>query len=304
MKLSIVLIIFVLIGCQNSQHKREDDSSNKQLLDTAQTTEKAIAITDTVESTLEVEIDLSDLMPESLGLSTLKDFKLNGNQRSKSINDSLFIEFLKGFTTYQNSANNLLFNHPKYDIWNTLAYSPDNKIFEDSIKKMGFIVAMTEGLIYLDKDPQFLSRFRPYLSERMNDFLIEYQKDISNPFMDDGSIMISITELIRRMMFWEDFSKYEDFEFPNYSNGEFEKYLFILMLGTGNTPIHDWSDSSTIRPEMIETYNSVIEEYPDSKASEYLKDYLIYLEQKSYRYDGSFHEYGEEKFPSMYGNPN
>lgn len=308
MKLSIVLIAFVLISCQNSNQKREETSSNEQPLDTAQTTEKVIAKTDTVESAIEVEIDSSDLTPEPLGLSTLRNFELNGNQRSKKMNDSLFIEFLKAFTIYQNSANDLLFDHPMYDTWNTLAYSPDNKVapeatvFEDSVKEIGFMVAMTEGSIYLGKDPQFLSRFRPYLSERMKDFLIEYQEDISNPFMDDGSIVIPITELIRRMMFWEDFSKYEDFELPDYAIGEFEKYLVNLMLGTGNTPIHDWSDSLKVRPEMIKTYKTVIDQYPDSKASEYLKDYLIYLEQKKYRYDNSFHKYGREKFPSMYGN--
>lgn len=309
MKLSIVLIAFVLIGCQNSHQKREETSSNEQPLDTAQTTEKVIAKADTVESVLEVEIDSSNLTPEPLGLSTLRDFELNGYQRSKRMNDSLFIEFLKSFTKYQNSSNDILFKHPKYDTWNTIAYSPNGEIspeainFQDSVKEIGFVVASSEGSIFLDKDPDFLNRFSQYLSDRMNAFLVEYNADILNPYAEDNSIIISRTEHIRRMMFWEDFSKkHPDFELPEYANNEFRYLLFFFMLGTGNSAIHDWGDPPKVRPEVIESYKKVVREHPNSTAAEYLTDYLNFLEQKDFIWDRSFDsDYGREKFPDMYG---
>jgi hypothetical protein len=53
---------------------------------------------------------------------------------------------------------------------------------------------------------------------------------------------------------------------------------------------------------MIDTYRSVISTYPNSRAAELLGDYLKYLEEKGFKYDRSFDEYGRRNFPSMYGN--
>ena len=73
------------------------------------------------------------------------------------------------------------------------------------------------------------------------------------------------------------------------------------MFGMDNTPIHDWSDSLQIQPDIIQKYKQIIKNYPDSEATVYLNDYLDFLEQKKYKYDRSFDEYGREKLHSMYG---
>lgn len=295
------------MGCQSRTISDEKEQSiNTQSTDSIATTLKPVN-SDSSELNLEEGNSYKYELP--LGLSVLRDFEQNGNNRSTELNDSLFIEFLKSFNTYQNNMNNVLFDDPKYDTYNTLIYSDENlidpeaKIFEDSIHNLGFFISNSEGMIFLEKDPQFLKKFAKYLSERMNTFRIQYSNEIQNPLAEDGGIIISTDELIKRMLFWEKFANaHKDFELPNYANNQFKMHLFYLMFGMDNTPIHDWSDSLQIRPELIKTYNHIIEDYPNSDAVEYLKEYLNYLEQKNFKYDRSFNEYGREKFPNMYGN--
>ena len=311
MRLTYLFLLLVLHSCQNKQNGETEKTKLETL--TLTDTLKVELLNSEIPNTtnLNSENIAIDSAEVPLGSLTILDFVQNGLNRLVKTNDSLFIEFLTSFTTYQNNTNDILYNSAKYEIDNTLAYSQDDVVapealeFRDSVKQMGFIVAMTEGSIYLDKDPDFLKQFSPYLSKRMNVFLEEYRDDINNPFMVDNSIIISFKELIRRMIFWENFSKDQpDFELPEYAYNEFEKYVFYLMLGTGNTPIHDWGNPMKVRIEILETYNSVIKQYPNSKASEYLKDFLKYLEQKKFIYDNSFHQYGREKFPNFYGSQN
>lgn len=303
-----LIIVFGLLSCQSRTNSQNSE----------QTTE--FQKPDSIMANLEPEqSSTTELTPDSkprfdktqlpLGLTVLKDFEQNGKNRSFGVNDSLFIEFLKSFTIYQNSMNDLLFDDPMYDVYNTLVYAdnslvdPKAKEFEDSVQNIGFYVAMSEGMIFLEKDPQFLEKFSKYLSARMNMFRIQYSKEIQYPLAEDGGIIISTDEHIKRMLFWEKFANdYNDFELPDYANDQFEMYLFYLMLGMDNTPIHDWSDSLHIRPEVIATYKQIIEEYPNSRATAYLKDYMNYLKRKNFKYDRSFAEYGREKFPKMYGN--
>ncbi|MEO1254718.1 MAG: hypothetical protein AAFY41_07525 [Bacteroidota bacterium] len=306
LRLTFIIAVFGLLSCQSRTNSQNSE----------QTTE--FQEPDSIETNLETQQQkLTELEPDSTsdksqlpsGLAVLGDFKQNAENRSNKVNDSLFVEFLKSFTTYQNSMNDLLFDDPMYDTYNTLVYADDNLVdpkareFEDSVQTMGFYISTSEGMIFLEKDPQFLEKFSNYLSERMNTFRIQYSKEIQYPLAEDGGIIISTDEHIKRMLFWEKFAKNNtDFELPDYANDQFEMYLFYLMFGMDNTPIHDWSDSLKIRPEVVETYNNIIDRFPNSDAVSYLTDYLNYLEQKNFKYDRSFDEYGRQKFPEMYGN--
>jgi hypothetical protein len=311
MKFLLLITIITFWGCQSGQNKvsvnSDTDSLHTVKNDTIRQTKVENSDLSGYIQSEEINLNGSSKLP--LGLTTLKGFEQNGNVRAKKINDSLFAEFLKSFTTYQNQSNDLLYDHPKYETYNTLAYSRDDIIapealtFQDSIKQLGFIIGMTEGSIFLKKDPEFLDRFSPYLSERMNLFKAQYNLENEQPLAEDGGLIISTNEQIKRMLFWEKFgNKHPDFELPEYANNQFQMYLFYLMFGMDNTPIHDWSDSLNVRTELVNAYKSIIAEYPNSKATEFLIEYLKYIEQKGFKYDRSFNEYGREKFPSMHGN--
>lgn len=307
MRLIFTFILFVLLGCQTktSYEENETDAVIKDY-DSLEN-KNTVAKLDSFKSNQDKK-SKSQKSKLPVTLLTLKDFEQNGDNRSSQVNDSLFAEFLKSFTTYQDNMNTLLFDNPKYDTYNTLIYADKNQIdteakeFEDSIQNIGFYVSISEGIIFLEKDPEFLKKFSPYLSERMNTFRIQYSKEIQNPIAEDGGIIISTSELIQRMLFWEKFADNNDFQLPNYANDQFKMHLFYLMFGMDNTPIHNWSDSLNIRPELIKTYKDIIDKHPNSKSAIHLSDYLSYLEKKNYQYDNSFHEYGREMFPDMYNN--
>lgn len=279
MRILITVLAITLFGCRNQQ-----ESKNKE----------------------QEPILIKSELP--LTLAILNDFEQNGNNRTVEVNDSEFVEFLKTITTYQNEMNELLFDDPNYDTYNTLIYADENLVeskaleFQDSVSEIGFQISASEGMIYLEKDPEFLNKFSQYLSEPMNQFRTQYSVEIRHPFSEDGGITISMNEHVKRMLFWENFAKKNtDFELPDYAKDQFEMYLFYLMFGMDNTPIHDWSDSLQIQPDIIQKYKQIIKNYPDSEATVYLNDYLDFLEQKKYKYDRSFDEYGREKLHSMYG---
>jgi hypothetical protein len=307
MRFTILLAIFFLFSCQNKNQSDGETVSSKALPKAEVPMETNPEEQNAVDTIGDSEVILVTQKP--LGLRTLEDFEVNGSGRTTKTNDSLFVEFLKSFTTYQNSANDILYDHPKYETWNTLAYSDDDIIksealdFQDSVKLIGFTIGMTEGSIFLEKDPEFLNRFSQYLSKRMNSFKAQYNLENEQPLAEDGGLAITINEHIKRILFWEIFGNdHPDFELPEYANNQFEIYIFYLMFGMDNTPIHDWSDEMNVRTEMIDTYRSVISTYPNSRAAELLGDYLKYLEEKGFKYDRSFDEYGRRNFPSMYGN--
>ena len=308
MKYVILFSILVLWRCYGNQKNQSELTSEKPTFsDTTFSEQPKSNETDEINPSKGESMEIMDSLDTPFGLSVLLEFEKNGKSRSTTTNDSLFAIFLKSFTTYQNQANNSLYDDQNYEIYNTLIYSDDDAVdpkaleFQDSVKHMGFIIGMTEGIIFLEKDPEFLNRFSPYLSQGMNIFLKQYNLENEEPFSEDGGLTISIEEQINRMIFWEDFSdKNTDFELPEYANNNFEMYLFYLMFGMDNSPIHDWSDSMKIRTELIDAYNSVIQNHPNSRAVPFLKDYLSYIQQKKYRYDRSFDDFGREKFPQLY----
>ncbi len=262
MRFAILFSIFLIVGCQNQNKPTKNQSTSNTAIGDSIRTEEALPI----KIDTPVATQKEDVIP----------------------------------------SNDLLYEHPNYDIWNTLAYTPDGEVaqealdFRDSVKDIGFTVSATEGLIFLYKDPEFLTLFSPFLSERLNSFLVEYKKDIIFPFTQDNSIIVSTDEHIRRMMFWEDFSKsHPDFELPEYANNEFRFLLFKFILGTGNSAIHDWGDIPKIRSEVIESYNRVISDYPNAISAKYLN----FLEEQNFTWNRiPFNEYGRGKFPDMYGN--
>lgn len=308
MRILITIIVIFLFGCQNKQNSKDKGQSSDIITTESELNDEFTVIEPDTPKRNQEQKPNSKKSELPLGLSTLRDFEQNGNNRTVKENDSLFIEFLTSFTTYQNNMNDLLFDDPNYDTYNTLIYADKNlvnpmaKEYEDSVRKVGFYVSMSEGMIFLEKDPQFLSKFSEYLSEQMNQFREQYSKEIEYPLAEDAGIIINSEELIKRMLFWEKFAKGNiDFELLVYANDQFEMHLFYFMFGMDNTPIHDWSDSLGIRPDVIEDYKLVIKRYPNSRSAEYLIDYLDFIDQKSYKYDKSFNEFGREKFPGMYG---
>lgn len=311
MRIIFIILAIGLISCQNkTEVKITEKKINIELKSVD--SKKVDLINDVSNSTYLSPISKPKylLSKNSISLLTLKDFKKNGDLRSTKNNDSLFVEFLINFTTYQNNLNDSLYRDPNYETYNTLIYSdktlidPKAKELESIIKEYGFFVSSSEGTIFFEKDPSFLNNFTTYLSERMNVFKKQYIKEIKFPITADGAIIISTKELIERMLFWENFATTnKNFELPKYAQVEFEMNLFYLMFGIDNTPIFDWnSQTYTIKSELIKAFERVIEEHPESKSVKYLEEYLVFIEDKKFIYSKEFDEYARMKFPKRFGN--
>lgn len=311
MRIIFIILAIGLISCQNkTEVKITEKKTNSELKSVD--LKKVDLINDVSNSKDFSSISKSKylLSENSVSLLTLKDFKKNGDLRSTKNNDSLFMEFLINFTSYQNILNDSLYRDPNYETYNTLIYSdetlidPKAKVLESIINEYGFFISSSEGAIFFEKNPSFLNNFTIYLSETMNVFKKQYIKEIKFPILADGAIIISTKELIDRMLFWEKFaSSNKNFELTEYAQVEFEMNLFYLMFGIDNTPIFDWnSQPYTIKSELIKAFERVIEEHPESKSVKYLEDYLVFIEDKKFIYNKEFDEYARMKFPKKFEN--
>jgi len=310
LRITFIILAIGLISCQNKTEVK--NTEKKKTIELKIVNSKEVDLTNNVSNSKKLSPISKPkylLSENSISLLTLEEFKENGDFRSTKNNDSLFVEFLINFTTYQNNLNDSLYNDANYETYNTLIYSnetlidPKAKEFEAIIKEYGFFISSSEGDIFLEKDPSFLNNFTIYLSERMNVFKKQYIKEIKFPIAEDGGIIISTKELIERMLFWEHFARSnKGFELPEYAQEEFENNLFYLMFGMDNTPIFDWnSQPHKIKPELTKEFERIIGKYPESVSIKYLEDYLIFIEDNSFIYSEEFNKYARMKFPKMFG---
>jgi hypothetical protein len=198
--------------------------------------------------------------------------------------DKVFVELLKAQTIIQDNYNTHIYQLDNYDEIETIIYSDKNlhskaaKEFEKYVHENGFVIQTPEGMVFIEKDPDFLTQtFNDYLSKNMKMFLKQYSAEIDEPFGQDGGITISFESFRQRVLFWEQFEiKNPDFVLPDYAKNQYDFYLYHLLSGMDNTPSFDW-ETKKLSKDYKETYNSIINEFPSSTTSMILKEYLDML---------------------------
>ena len=203
--------------------------------------------------------------------------------------DKVFVELLKVQTTIQNNYNTHIYQLENYDEIETIIYSDKNlhtkaaKEFEKYVRENGFVIQSPEGMIFIEKDPAFLTQtFNEYLSENMRMFLRQYSSEINEPFGEDGGIKISFELFGKRTLFWEQFErKNPDFILPDYAKNKYDFYLYHLMSGMDNTPSFDW-ETKRLSNDYKESYETIINEFPNSKTSRILTEFLDILKQNDF----------------------
>lgn len=221
--------------------------------------------------------------------------------------DSLFARLILELPGYLEGANQTLYEDPAYEIYSAAVYEsmaqhlPAWNRFKDSLSLQGLKVESEEGVLYIREDPEFLAKFLTGLSEPMNTFGKQYLFELRNPFWADASIMVSVDEHSRRLLFWDEFTaRNKDFQLYDYAFNRFEAYLYFLMFGTDNTPIYTWEEPRRVRDELIDTFTRYAENHPESQSAPLLREYLLFLEERDYKFQQSaYSEFAHQLMPSM-----
>lgn len=109
---------------------------------------------------------------------------------------------------------------------------------------------------------------------------VQYYLDIINreaqmPFTDGERINVELDELLDRMVQAEEYLR----NFPEGSRKNkiydyYKAYIIGSIAGAGNQYIYAEDGSSNIRPEVLNSYNKIIEAYKDFSSSKILTQYI------------------------------
>jgi hypothetical protein len=144
-----------------------------------------------------------------------------------------------------------------------------------SLGKNGFFVSSSEGMTFVKEDRSFVNdNFYKKLSSAMIEYLSQLDKENERVYWDDGALIIEPSELVDRLIWWENFNK-SNLHLFRKNAVQWEKiYLYSLVLGEDNTPIYHYDDPK-LNEYFESAYNYLFDKYPNSKYSGFLKNYHI-----------------------------
>src|SRR5690554_4042964 len=278
----VVMLLISLVSCHQS--KSSPSGAENQRIEKKSLVEEVVQ----VESQFETELQLKTFdwsIPQLLKNQLMLDLDNNPNEVDKSI-----IRFLDKYGMAVNEFNEILFGLNNYDSLNTLAYAPDDEIyknayeFKDLAEENGFSIAMSEGMIYLTKNTDFIKSSLVEVRDSISvEFVHLYCQEIEEVCCEDAGIIISDKELVNRAFYWGNFlEKAQHLEYRNIAESEFNSYLSLIYNGQENTPSFDWQTkefSRSIFDLMIEIINT----YPDSKAAIEFKEFTELLVSEGFK---------------------
>jgi len=233
-------------------------------------------------------------------------------QEEATARDSGYILFSHYFETLDRNLNDL---HeadtadyhafvPGYP--STKDNTPTNrqKQYVETLHKNGFQLASVEGMTYVKPDYDVItSWFDPYVSPTMKEYLAQLNKENKEGFAADAGIVISPTQLVDRIAWWESFIKrHPSFVLRNEAE-EQRKYLFtVLMLGMENTPVRSYQNGA-LEPFYKTAYDYLQKTYPESEANQLVAPYYKALQQRDRKSaDALVKEYKSKGYIMSFGD--
>jgi len=214
-------------------------------------------------------------------------FLLETKELDKIEKDSLFSTIFRVIVEKENLLNDNLFKNKEYEDYNSLMWS-DIKLHTESAleyqKKLNLNnirIASVEGNIYLIYDFENKYDFiKSQLSKSTQNLfdLIILERDY--PTTEDAGLIISMNELVDRVIKWEN---QIDTEFPLFDVifDEYKYNLVFLIQGVENTPIS--YDSINIQKEFLEAYDYMIKKYPNSKSTKIIEGYYKMIRDNGFK---------------------
>ena len=215
----------------------------------------------------------------------------------KKLNEMSFdkgVEIENLFIKYQNKENfDYLFK--KYGLsiekLNSLEYLNREKVLKDEpeLKKhlidhilLGYKLDTSEGIYYYLIDNQkFIDTFGGNITNEYNDYLKILALDTNEPFMKDGSLMISMDKLAERILLAESFKMV----YP-YSNllpkvDEIYKwYIYTYFYGDNHNPNFD-ENTFIMKENIVKEFEKTIEKYEYTNFGDIVREFMANLKENN-----------------------
>ena len=272
-----------LVKVERNNHSSED--SNKEVFDEA----KALIDNNFSES--------------------LKYIDQHKNQLSKFHNTELLMKYIKIleemsydkgieienlFIKYQRD-NNFDYLFKKYGLsiekLNSLEYLNREKVLKDEeeLKKhltehinLGYKLATSEGIYYYLVDNQkFINIFGENITNEYNDYLKILALDTNEPFMNDGSLMITMDQLAERILLVESFKMiYPYSDFLPKVNEIYNWYIQAYFFGDNHDPNFD-INTFVMKENILKEFEKTIEKYEYTNFADIIQGFLKDLKENN-----------------------
>lgn len=232
-----------------------------------------------------------DLYTISTTADYLRVFLPKANQVDK---DSTYLYFLQAFYgTVNNLTDSLSIKFPE-----TMKKLEEGKEdiqtrnLEEYLSLFGTGIFMTEGMFYLDVDPDyFLSIFDKQVSNGLNAYLIQRKQELIEGFSEDAGLIISFDKVYDRVLKWEKIvTENPNFLMVDDSQQYYKTYLETMLTGMDNSRVFDFEDER-LTPEVKKLYESVIKSGPNTKSTEIIKGYYNLLADNDFKYSDKVDDY-------------
>ena len=272
-----------LLACNNSNTKSVNTSTTRTtdsitLHDTA-VLRKNSPIIEAYRAYLNT-LDTNDAA--SCGKAVAK-YRSMFDKTDTSVNDSAYAVFDHYCTCIVNGLNERYADHWPIDTVEPEKYAvlPSEIALINQLKTNGFKFAASEGVWYIATDrDSILKWFSSSVSQAMKIYLNKVSIEENEGYQEDGAIIIEITALADRAVWWERFNNsYPRFAMNKETVGQYKFYLTELMRGESNTPAVDW-DSKAITSDFKKGYSHLFLKYPKSNTARLVRPYFDALLQK------------------------
>ncbi|MFL5731156.1 MAG: hypothetical protein ACJ75J_16835 [Cytophagaceae bacterium] len=154
--------------------------------------------------------------------------------------------------------------------------------YNQKLKDNGFQIAMDEGMTYVAQYRLFIvNSFGPLVSKAMKDYLTETDLETEEGFSSDGGMIISVSRLADRIVWWEKFiNANPDFIELSKAKELKKTYLTYLFNGMDNTPLYEDAETMTLSGMYVEGYQYLLSKYPDTQAASLVNPFYTAVKQK------------------------
>lgn len=217
--------------------------------------------------------------------------------------DKKLMSFISNYQKIVNEFDSILNNLSNYDSLNTLAYSPNGKVyqiakdFRKKVENNGLGLTYSEGILDIAPNGHFLeSQILPLLDPVSSEFLKLYCNEIDTACCDDAAVIIPTKKLVNRIYNWgELIDKVSKLKYAKIANNEFSTNLYLLYEGEENTPAFDWK-TKKYNQKSLDCMREIIKQHPNSKAAKEFKPFINLLESQNYEQTDKVKKYLSEKF--------
>ena len=120
-----------------------------------------------------------------------------------------------------------------------------------------------------------LMKYYEYTTDEIKSYLDILDKEAKEMFTDGEEIKIELKELLDRAILAEKhLKKYPEGKTKKRVQELYSAYIEGAIIGSGNQFIYAEDSSSTIKKEVLDTYNNFVEKYKDSTVTKIISNYL------------------------------